>query len=163
MGLTRSSNDKPELGFGIPQMDDHSVQRLLLTVAAAQPRNFVVMQVKSNLVKQERADLLAKWSTSGFRKTAIVLMSDPPKDFQQRTQELALKAKQEASDAEFKAKKEEEKKKKAFEQRQRKLEKDRAKALARQKKAQEELKRKREIEAKKKEAEAKGEEYNPDE
>merc|ERR1712217_238150 len=129
--------DKPEMGFGIPVMDDSSINRVLQAVAPVQQRNFVVMEVKSNLVKQERAELLSKWVVSGFKKTACVLMCDPPKPFKERSLELALKTKQEAADVEFKAKKEEEKKKKALEKKQKQLEKEKAKALKKQQKAQE--------------------------
>eukprot|EP00449_Zooxanthella_nutricula_P026642 CAMPEP_0198529256 /NCGR_PEP_ID=MMETSP1462-20131121/25646_1 /TAXON_ID=1333877 /ORGANISM="Brandtodinium nutriculum, Strain RCC3387" /LENGTH=808 /DNA_ID=CAMNT_0044259097 /DNA_START=1 /DNA_END=2423 /DNA_ORIENTATION=+ len=159
----RSSNDKPEMGFGIGAMDDHSVRRVLQHVAPVQPRHFVVMEVKSNLVKQERTELLSRWAVPGFRKVALVLMADPPADFRKRSQELALKTKQDAADVEFKAKQEEEKRKKALEKRQKQLEKDRAKTLKKQQKAAEEFKRKMEIEKKKKEAAANGEEYKEEE
>merc|ERR1712151_554193 len=62
---TKTSNDKPEMGFGISMMDDGSIRRVLNAVAPIQQRNYVVMEVRANLVKDERKELLAKWASSG--------------------------------------------------------------------------------------------------
>merc|ERR1711974_357550 len=109
--------------------------------APIQQRNFIVMEVKSNLLKDDRKELLAKWNSSGFKRKAAVMMGEPPLKFKKRVQELALKAKQEASDNEFKAKRAEEKRKKLLEKRQKQLEKDRKKAAKAAKKKQEALKK----------------------
>jgi len=158
-----SSNDKPDMAFGIPALGDGGILRVLQSVAQVQERNFVVMQVKANLVKQERAELLSKWSLPGFKKVALVLMATPKADFKSWSQTLALKDKQEASDAEFQAKKEEDKKRRETELRKKQLEKEKAKALKKQAAAAAALKRKMEVEKRKKEAAAKGEEYNEEE
>lgn len=50
----RSSNDKPDANWGIPMMDDLSVQRIVTAIASAQPRNYLVMEVKGNLTQQDR-------------------------------------------------------------------------------------------------------------
>merc|ERR1711979_41507 len=106
--------------------------------------NYVVMEVKSNLMKDERKELVSKWAGSSCKKIAVCMMGDVPASFKKRSQEVALAAKQHASDAEFKAKQEEEKRKRMLEKRQRQLEKERQKALKQQAKLQAEAKRKME-------------------
>lgn len=154
-----TSNDKPEPGFGIPAMDDGSISRVLQQVARLQERSFVVMEVKANLVKEEREKLLAKWATTGHKTTARVMIGSPPASFIQRNQELMLKQKQEASDAEFRTKQEAAKKNKALAARQKKMEKERKKKQEQLKKQAAVARKKMEIERKKKEAAAKGEEF----
>jgi len=157
----KNSNDKPDMGFGIQMMDDGSVRRVIQHAAPIQPRSYVVMEVKSNLLKDERKEAVAKWPASSFKRTSMVMMGDAstvPKAFKEYSQTLILAAKQEASDAEFKTKKAEEKRKKLVEKRQKELEKERKKALKQQKKMQEAMKKKLEDEKKKKELADKGEE-----
>jgi hypothetical protein len=62
--------DKPEMGFGLPLMDDKSVQKMIASTVAIQKRNFVVMEVHANLIKEERATLLSKFTE--FKKVALV-------------------------------------------------------------------------------------------
>ena len=122
----RSSNDKPEFNFGIRELDDGSVRRSLQAVAGAQPRNYVVMEVKDNLIKEMRTERLSRFA--GFRKVAQVVVGEPTAEFKKKSAELTLKQKQEASDVAFKLKKAEEKRKKLMEKRTKDLEKARAKA-----------------------------------
>merc|ERR1712232_306138 len=44
----RNSNDKPNVNFGMRELDDMSVRRVIAAVAPVMPRNYVVMEVKSN-------------------------------------------------------------------------------------------------------------------
>jgi len=161
----RTSNDKPEMGFAVPMIDDCSIRKILMGIAPAQQRHYIVMEVKSALLPDDRAQLLAPFKDlPQFSKIALILLSsDPPAEFKKYSQQRMLKAKKEASDAEFLAKKAEEKRKKMIEKRQKDLEKQRKKAEKEKKKAEEERKRKMEEEKKKKEAEEKGEEYVPEE
>merc|ERR1711920_485122 len=117
-------------------------------VAPIQQRNYVVMEVKSNLMKEERKEALTRWCS--FKRTAAVMLGEPPAHLKKRAQALTLKQKQEASDAEFEIKQTEEKRKKLLEKRQKQLEKDRKKALKQQKKMQEAMKKRIEDEKKKK-------------
>merc|ERR1712060_269990 len=121
---SKESNDKPGMGFGIGMMDDGSIKRVLQTVAPIHKRNYVVMEVKSNLVKEERVEALKRWPAAGYKRTAQVMMGDPPADFKKMTQELILTAKQAATDQEFKVKLAEEKRKKALAKKQKQLEKE---------------------------------------
>merc|ERR1712187_69352 len=55
----KTSNDKPEMNFGMRDMDDGSVSRVLRSVAPVQTRNYVIMEVKGSLMKQDRKEMLA--------------------------------------------------------------------------------------------------------
>merc|ERR1719487_371580 len=66
----RESNDKPNLGFGHGLDDMNSLKKTLMQVAALQPRNFVIMEVQRNLIKESRADLLAAFKLPQFKTVA---------------------------------------------------------------------------------------------
>eukprot|EP00441_Pelagodinium_beii_P040988 CAMPEP_0197629616 /NCGR_PEP_ID=MMETSP1338-20131121/7393_1 /TAXON_ID=43686 ORGANISM="Pelagodinium beii, Strain RCC1491" /NCGR_SAMPLE_ID=MMETSP1338 /ASSEMBLY_ACC=CAM_ASM_000754 /LENGTH=900 /DNA_ID=CAMNT_0043200683 /DNA_START=25 /DNA_END=2727 /DNA_ORIENTATION=+ len=153
--LARASNDKPEMGMGIAVIDDLSVRRVLNGVAPIQKRNFVIMEVRGNLLKEERRELTARWQ--GFRRVATVFVGEPPESFKKMSQQLTLKMKQEAADQEFRAKQAAEKAKFQIEKRHRQLEKEKKKAAKKQAKMQEQMVKKIQFEKQKKEAELKGE------
>merc|ERR1711879_1044379 len=71
---TGGSNDKPNMKFGIPMMDDMSVRNVLMSVAPTLGRNYIVPELKSNLIASERKESLLKFSAQGFKKTATVIM-----------------------------------------------------------------------------------------
>lgn len=147
----RASNDKPEMGFGIALLDDLSARKVLQAVAPLQKRNYIVVEVKSNLMKDERKQLASCWSPASFRRVASVMIGEPPQVVKKRAMEMTLKQKQEVSDLDFRAKQAVEKQKKLIEKRQRQLEREKKKAEKRQKKLQEEMKRKFEVAKKKQE------------
>jgi len=142
----KSCNDKPDMSTGIPQIDDFGVRKIINTIAAAHKRNFVVMEVKGNLLAPERKELLSRFSSSSFQKVAQVMMGEPKADFKKKVLELLLKEKQEKSDGEFKVKKAEEVRKRLADTKEKEL------ALEQRKK--ERAARKAEREAKKAAAEA---------
>mmetsp|Transcript_28432 Transcript_28432/g.52165 ORF Transcript_28432/g.52165 Transcript_28432/m.52165 type:complete len:499 (-) Transcript_28432:70-1566(-) len=159
---TVTSHDKPDFGFGIPQLDDLSVRKILQQVAPMQPRNFIVMEVRGNLLKEERALALPCWNVPTFKKIAMLLIGEPSLDFKKKTQEYLLKAKQEASDAAFRFKKAEEKRQKELAKKRRAIEREKKKAEKAKAKQMREIKKKAEAEKKrvleeqaKREAEAK--------
>jgi len=147
----RSCNDKPEMSFGIPELENQSVRRMIRNIAAEQKRNYVVMEVKSNLVAAERKELASRFYAPHFKKTAQVLMGEPKEDFKKKSHALLLKLKQEKADLEFKKQKAEEARKRLMEKQKKELEKVRKKAERAAKKAK--------LEAEKKE----GEEVKEDE
>lgn len=149
--LARTSHDAPDMGMGITALDDLSVRRVLNGVAPIHKRNYVVMEVRGNLLKDERATALDRWA--GFRRTANVIMGEPPKAFQEASREKILKAKQDLSNLEFKNKQQAARQKWLLIKKQKALEKE--KAAAAKKKAFEA--KKAEYEKAKKEAEEKGE------
>merc|ERR1712151_980837 len=97
--------------FGLPSMDDLSVRRILSRVAPLVPRNYVVMEVKSNLIEDERKEILSRFNSAHFKKVAHVVMGEPTEDFKQMRLDKLLKDKQEKADAAWRAKKVEEKRK----------------------------------------------------
>jgi len=101
----KHSNDKPEFNFQIPSMDDLSVRRVLNAVAPVVPRNYVIMEVKSNLIKAERMEVLNRFSNTMYNKVATVIMGEPAEDYKEKQREVMIKEKQEKADAEWRAKK----------------------------------------------------------
>ncbi|CAE6966715.1 Hnrnpu [Symbiodinium sp. CCMP2592] len=133
-------NDKPSFAYNLPTMEDGSIQRVIKAMTPMVPRNYLIMEVKSNLVKEERMEILQRYSSPHFKKTALVVMGEPSEEFKQKTWNRILAEKQSKVDAEWKAKK-------AASQRARELQELRKKA--------EEQRRKKLEEARKKEEEAK--------
>eukprot|EP00930_Biecheleria_cincta_P046831 TRINITY_DN32354_c0_g1_i1.p1 TRINITY_DN32354_c0_g1~~TRINITY_DN32354_c0_g1_i1.p1 ORF type:complete len:909 (-),score=281.61 TRINITY_DN32354_c0_g1_i1:100-2745(-) len=134
----KNSNDKPDPQFGIPLMDDFSARRVIAAVAATQPRNYVVMEVKSNLIKEERTQLLKRFNDACYKTVAEVVMGTPKDDFKVRIEKMKLEQKQQKAEEEWK---------------KRKLEKEKEKELRKKQKALETAKKKAEEEAKKKQEE----------
>merc|ERR1712194_978651 len=93
----KASNDKPEMNFQVRELDDASMRRAIYMVAPMQQRNYVVMEVRDNLLKSEREELVKRFDRPHFKKVAKVLLGEPDKAFKQKTNELLLKDKQEAS------------------------------------------------------------------
>jgi len=124
---SRISNDKIDMGFGVPSLDDGSIRRILQAMAPIQERNYVVMEVRSNLLHEERALLLSKWASSGFRRVAEVMIGEPPASFKSKVQEVLIGEKQAKVDAEFKKKQEEEKRQRMLIKKQKELERAKAK------------------------------------
>eukprot|EP00930_Biecheleria_cincta_P085389 TRINITY_DN74781_c0_g1_i1.p1 TRINITY_DN74781_c0_g1~~TRINITY_DN74781_c0_g1_i1.p1 ORF type:complete len:934 (-),score=226.17 TRINITY_DN74781_c0_g1_i1:110-2860(-) len=97
----KHSHDKPDLQAGIPLVDDWSIRRILQAIVATQPRNYVVMEVKSNLVKQEREQLLKRFKRSCYRTIAEVVMGEPDADFKTKVHQALLEEKQQKADEEW--------------------------------------------------------------
>merc|ERR1712012_964031 len=71
------SLDKPEFHFGVHSLDSFKFRRLLQAVASTRARNFVVMEVKNNLVKEDRAASVARLRGSLHKHVACVVMGEP--------------------------------------------------------------------------------------
>jgi len=148
--VVKSSNDKPEMCFNVRHLDDgFSVKKTLKAMAALQKRNYVVMEVKGNLIKEEREASMATFKENGYKVTAAVMVGTPPPEFKKKSLELLLKSKQEAIDTKHKAdffaekkKWEFAKKQKEFEKQRKQAEKDRQKAAKAKLKELEEAKKK---------------------
>mmetsp|Transcript_109157 Transcript_109157/g.204746 ORF Transcript_109157/g.204746 Transcript_109157/m.204746 type:complete len:858 (-) Transcript_109157:335-2908(-) len=153
------TNDKPAFNFGVPDMENFSVRKVINSIAPLVPRNYLVMEVKSNLLPDERKAILSRFNYPQYKKIAHVVMGEPDDKFKEKTWEKLLSDKQKSSDIKFKAQKAEEKRKKVMEKRKKELDKAKAKAekikkkaLEEKKKAEEEKKAKEEAEKKAKEA-----------
>merc|ERR1712048_790514 len=61
-------SEKKGMNFGIPLLDDLSVQRILYDVIPTMQRNFVVVDIKGNLLADERKAATARFSDCNFKK-----------------------------------------------------------------------------------------------
>merc|ERR1711972_156515 len=114
----KNSNDKPDFNFGIPAMDDMSAHRTMDSIAPVVPRNYVVMEVKQNLVQADRQENLKRFNAPHFKKIAHVVMGEPSAEYKTFVQKKLLEEKQSKSDAEWKMKRLEKVRKKQIEIRQ---------------------------------------------
>merc|ERR1712039_691556 len=151
----KPSHDKPEFNFGLPGMDDQSIRKVLYNLLPHIPRNYVIMEVKANLIKEARAELLDRFSAPHFKTVATVVMGNPSDEYKEKKLSKVLEEKQAKANTEWKAKKAEEERKKQVALRQKQLADMRKKAEEQRKKVLEEAKKKREAEAAKKEKEKK--------
>jgi len=152
------SNDKVELKFGIPMLDDLSVRRVFNSVAPTQKRNYIVPELRANLISEERKETLLRFGAPDFRKAATVIMGEPNEEFKKKVQSLLLADKQSKADAEKKKKAQEEERKRLLEEKKKKAEEARKAKEAAQKKKEgkevEEAKEEAPAEEKKEEAKA---------
>ena len=84
------SNDKPDMTFNNPLLDDGSLKRVLSAVSPALQRSFVIAELKSNLVPSERSSMLQKFMAQDFQRKAIVVMGEPPKEYKDKIQGMIL-------------------------------------------------------------------------
>ena len=112
----RSSNDKPEMDFGLPLLDDMSVSKVIKAVANVLPRNFIIPEVKANLTAEERSICLARFPSHCYKKVVKVVVGEPPQDYKTFIQQALLKDKKAKAEAEMLQKKEEAARKKAQEE-----------------------------------------------
>jgi len=136
----KSSNDKPQVGFNLPTLDDGSVKDTLVSLSSLQQRSYVVMEVKGNLLKDDRMAALKKWRFGPYKKIAQVMMGVPEEGFKKRTHDMMLKEKQAKLNKEFAAQQAEKARKKIADQRRKKIEKAVKKAEKARKKVDEEAK-----------------------
>eukprot|EP00929_Paragymnodinium_shiwhaense_P039614 TRINITY_DN207_c0_g3_i1.p1 TRINITY_DN207_c0_g3~~TRINITY_DN207_c0_g3_i1.p1 ORF type:complete len:877 (+),score=303.55 TRINITY_DN207_c0_g3_i1:55-2631(+) len=153
-GGWKESNDKPEFNFGLPGMDDESIQRAIRAVAPLVPRHYVVAEVKGNLTPSDRAEALSRFRAPTYKRVAHVVMGEPSKEYVQLQQALYLQEKQDNVNSEWKARMAEKQKKKAYAARQKQLEDMRKNAEERRRKALEDMRRKAEQLRQKQDAEA---------
>jgi heterogeneous nuclear ribonucleoprotein U-like protein 1 len=128
------SNDKPSLHFGLPLMDDGSVRRVLVSIAPTLKRNYVIGEVKANLVPAERAEAISSFSAPHFRKKACVIMGDPNEEHVELVQKALLAEKIAVAELEKKRKAVDDQRKRLLEEKKRKAEEARKSKLIAQKK-----------------------------
>merc|ERR1719333_300547 len=86
-------------------MDDFSARKVVHAIAPSQPRDYVIMEVKSNLIRADRKAMLQRFSNPCFKKVAHVFMGEPSKTHLKRVQKTVLKEKQEAENTAFRIRK----------------------------------------------------------
>jgi len=117
-----ASNDKPDMKFGIPNMDDFSVRRMLAHIAPTARRSFVIPELRSNLLAADRKMALSKFPPEEFRRTATVVVGEPTAEFKEQVQALMLADKRNAALAELKKKREEDARKRLIEEKKKQAE-----------------------------------------
>merc|ERR1711920_609862 len=95
-------------GFGIKDVDGGTVSQMIQVVTPIQKRNYVAMQVKKNLIAEERQKVLEQFDPAEFKRTAVVVMGEPPDAFKAKVHAAMLDAKKkQAVDAAVKVKRDE--------------------------------------------------------
>merc|ERR1712014_370381 len=117
-GHSFGSNDKPKADFGVQHLDDFSARRVVNSIASVVPRHYVVMEVKQNLLANDRKNNLKRFPGHAFKRVAKVVMGEPKAGFKTLVKDKLLKA-----EREWKNKQEEKARKKAAEQRKKEAEK----------------------------------------
>merc|ERR1719247_1485673 len=74
------------------------VSRKLLQASHQLKRDFLLMELKANLIAEERKKALARFPGSTFKKVAVVAVGEPPEDFKAKTQERLLADKKEKAE-----------------------------------------------------------------
>jgi len=127
------SKDRPDLSLGQPMLDEFSIRSIMRAIAPTLQRNLVVMEVKGNLLKDERARLLKPFNLPHLRRVAQVMVGDPERSFKERMQAAMLREKQEAANIAFKLQQAEAAQKRLLAKRQRQLEKEQQRLAKKQK------------------------------
>merc|ERR1712194_828042 len=110
----RNCNDKPDMNLNCPPIDQGGIDRMIKAFAPMQGRNYIVMEVRNNLLEQDRINLLNRFPSDMFRKIAQVQIGDASSDFKKKKDEFNKKlaeVRKKKADGE-KAKKQKELKKK---------------------------------------------------
>merc|ERR1711920_677940 len=143
-------------GFGIKDVDGGTVSQMIQVVTPIQKRNYVAMQVKKNLIAEERQKVLEQFDPAEFKRVAVVVMGEPPAAFKAKVHAAMLAAKKKvAVDAAVKAKKDElweAKKKKENDEWEAKKKKENEEWEAKKKKENDEWEAKKKKKKKKKDA-----------
>ena len=84
------SNDKPEMSFNNPVLDDGSMKRVVAAVSPTLQRSFLLPELQKNLLASERAVQLARFSAQDYQRKALVLMGEPPKEYVEKVHEMML-------------------------------------------------------------------------
>lgn len=111
-----SSNDKPDMRFGLRMMDDQSVRRLLRVVAPTLKRNYIIPEMRMNLVPADRKALVDSFG-GDFKKVARVIVGPPDASYKAFVQEAMLAEKKKQVVVERKRKAQEDMRKRLFEKR----------------------------------------------
>merc|ERR1712129_639259 len=114
-GSAFGTSDKPELRTGVAPLDDLSVRKVLRAIAPTVKRNFLVCELKSNLVANERKEVLRGFSGADFKKTALVAVGEPSADYRQQVQAQLLAEKTVKVEEERRRQKQQEERAKAIE------------------------------------------------
>lgn len=136
------------------------MQRVMGIIAPMQQRNYVIAELKSNLVAAERAQVLERFPGTDFSKKAVVVVGEPKADYKAHVQDLMLKEKVSKAEAEKRRKAQDAERNKQLEERRKRADDARRSREARKEgedgegAAEEEKKEEKEAEAEEKAEEA---------
>merc|ERR1712107_464659 len=82
--------DKPGLDFGMRELDEATLRRAFSTASSYYDRGYLVAEVKSNLLAEERQKCLAQFDSEKYKKIAVVAMGEPPAAFKKRVHDELL-------------------------------------------------------------------------
>merc|ERR1719382_702151 len=88
-----ASNDKPDIKFGIPMLDDFSMRRLLCSLAPTVKRNYIVPELVGNLVAADRKQAVSSFPAADFKRTSCVVMGEPGQEYLAQVHEIMLEEK----------------------------------------------------------------------
>ncbi|CAE7497069.1 Ech1, partial [Symbiodinium natans] len=77
------------------------VKQILQAAAAAQQRDILFLEVRNNLLKEERVQAVTRFRLPHFKRVAKVLLGQPSADYLEHVYEQLRKEKQEKADADF--------------------------------------------------------------
>merc|ERR1712204_151874 len=101
----QSCNDKPSMDFGIREIDDFALLKTISSLAPMFKRDYVVMEVKNNLLPEGRTVALANFNSPDFKKVALVVMGEPPQAFKEKGHKQLLEEKRKQVASEVRRKK----------------------------------------------------------
>merc|ERR1712228_430190 len=130
-------------GVQIASMQDGSVGKALQVVTPLQKRNFIIVETKGNLIKEDRMHQLKNWPIHSFKRTAVVAMGEPAAAVKERAKAALLAEKQKQLNQAFKLKRAEYERNKEILRRQREVDKQIRKAEKEKKKAEKGKKKKK--------------------
>lgn len=81
------SRDKPFIQL---PLEHGSVSKVIYDVVPMLKRNYLVLEMKANLIPAERKKALAWWGAPHFQKVAAVAIGEPTADYKAKVQELLL-------------------------------------------------------------------------
>eukprot|EP00440_Ansanella_granifera_P038802 gb/GFBE01042104.1/.p1 GENE.gb/GFBE01042104.1/~~gb/GFBE01042104.1/.p1 ORF type:complete len:1026 (+),score=358.55 gb/GFBE01042104.1/:1-3078(+) len=143
----KASNDRPDMNFGMPHLDDGITKQILVAAAATQERDMVFMEVRGNLLEEERKEAVARFRMPHFKRVAKVMMGEPTGEFRQHVLEQIRKEKQEKADVEFQAERQRKAQMRLMEMQKKQVEWAKKQQEKRLKRAAEEAKRRAEAAA----------------
>merc|ERR1712217_532568 len=80
--------------FGIRDLDSNTLPQMVQAIAPLRKQSYVVMEVKKNLIADERKRQLEEFSNDEYKKIAVVVMGEPTAEFKARTHSAILAEKQ---------------------------------------------------------------------
>lgn len=105
-----------------PKMDDFSLMQSLKAVAPVLKKNYVYMELKSNLIAKEREMALKGFLGADFKKVAAVIMGEPTAEYKEKVKSFILEEKTKLAVIEMEKKKAEASRKRAAAERLKKAE-----------------------------------------